>query len=199
MDAIRALPLDDHDAVGIRLRGAYTNNIHVMPRLFRNSPIALWIGAVHEVINLQPSLDSDIEITYGFSPAHTHDPERTIRILSKQEPKDARTCYYLGREYYYKKEFDVAIKWFKACCEQSMFKPERADAWLYLARCYWKLSLGDHARDACASALMVNAHFREAAYFMAEMSWAENRAPWIAMAEAGTNEGVLFQRGTTKG
>jgi len=196
MDKIRALPLDGHDAVNIILRGAFTNNTHIMPRLFRNNPIALWVGEVHEVINMKPSMDSDIEIRYGYSPSHALDPERTIRILSKQEPKDGRTCYYLAREYWYKKEFDVAIRWFKKCLEQSTFPGERADAWLYMARCYWKLSLGDRARECCANALIVNAHFQEAAYFMAELSWEWNRDPWIAMAQAGTNQNVLFQRST---
>ena len=52
----------------------------------------------------------------------------------------------------------------------------------------------DAAREACLHAILLNANFREALLWMADMSFPANAAQWRKMAESATNEGVLFVR-----
>jgi len=71
---------------------------------------------------------------------------------------------------------------------------ERADAYLSAARCLWNLKRGEEARQYCFNAININANFKEAILFMAEISWEKNAKTWRKMAEHATNEDVLFIR-----
>ena len=156
-----------------------------------------WVGLIHEALDCCATDSSGGEIIYGYSPTHHVDPKLDLRILLKaveQYPESARYRYYLGREYYYIKSFLEAEHHFKLCLKYNQWTPERADTFLYLAKINWLESRGEMARKYCMSALNLNAHFAEAARFMASISWEKNAAPWLAMAEAANNSEVLFIR-----
>lgn len=177
----------------VRAKGGDQWHRHI--RSFRRG--VLYVGEGHEVPDTDDGGECNAEIIYGYSPAHRLDPDRMLRILSaahERRPDDTRTMYYLAREYLYKGRRNEAVAMFERYVSISQFRAERADAYLYLARLYFEAQRGDDARDACSRALQINANFREALQFMAEMSFPENAAAWRRYAELATNAGVLFVR-----
>ena len=65
---------------------------------------------------------------------------------------------------------------------------------LYISRCYFNLQNGKKAVEYCLKALSINADFKEAYCFMAELSGPKNRKCWYRNAKLATNENVLFER-----
>lgn len=170
--------------------------VHRYPRIFKRG--VFWVGEGHETLNVVEENPKDITITYGYSEAHKKDPDRMFRILSKaveKNPNKPRELYYLAREYWYRKNYETAIKYWEDYLKISTWLPERADAYLMIARCYWLTQRGDKARESCANALLINANFKEAVLLMAEMSWPNgNKEQWLKLAETADNRNVLFIR-----
>jgi glycosyltransferase involved in cell wall biosynthesis len=167
------------------------------PLLFRRCPEVYWKGAIHNYLSVHEDNPSDIVIYPGYSEAHKKDPDRTLRILTKELEKNpalSREKYYLAREYWYRKDYTTAVEWYEKYLVNAHWMPERADAHLTLARCYWQLRKGEEARRQCLQAISNNANFKEALLFMAEISWPKNAARWREFAEHATNEDVLFMR-----
>jgi glycosyltransferase involved in cell wall biosynthesis len=188
------LKSEDKQTVNVRMISSDGSTEHSYPRVFRKG--VRWVGIAHETPSISDNNHQDIVIRYGYSEAHKLDPKRMLRILSNAVAKDSssRNLYYLAREYWYLKEYENAIRIWTEVLEKSSWKAERADTYLMLARCYWSLSRGDEARDVCAKALLINANFKEACLFMAEMSWLENAKQWLNMASSASNADVLFVR-----
>ena len=182
-------------SIDIKMKGG--NNTYHVPRLFRNDPDIYWKGAIHETISIVEPNKSDITITYGTSPAHAKDPNRSLRILRKEVDSNSsaiREVYYLAREYTYKKEWEKAIYWFDVYLKRANWKPEKADGFYLLAKSYWAMNRGEEARRACLQALSINANFKAASVLMSQMSWPKNAKRWLEWSESATNEDVLFTR-----
>lgn len=136
----------------------------------------------------------------NFRINHVHgkrtDFDRNIRILTKAVKNSdlPRFKYYLGCEYFWKNDFITSLYWFERYVLKSQFISERADAYLFIAKCLWKLMRGDEAREACLKAIMLNPNFKEAILKMAEMSWDHQSVVWKKFAEVADNSGVIFQR-----
>ena len=197
------------DCVGVHLHGEHGKATFRCPRLFRNTPDIRWFGAIHNHIGVTPEGDAkgmnvsgegefvgNVEITYGYSPAHEKDPGRSLRILEReaQDPTKVREMYYLGRELWYKGRYLEATKWFGKHVLATNFTAEKADSFLTMSRCYSTLGMDDDARDACAQAIILNPYFKEAVLFMAAISKDGNSAPWKHMADAADNRNILFVR-----
>ena len=174
------------------------NNLEhcAVPRLFRRE--LMWRGRIHELPAGAAGSRSGVRIYYGCSPAHQRDPDRALRILQTAvaEEGGSRNTYYLAREYFYRKNYGEALKWFGDCVKQTSWKAERADAYLYMARSAWQLRRGDDARHYCMLALLINSNFKEAMLFMAEISWPDNARVWRAAATQCNNQDVVFVRDT---
>lgn len=168
------------------------------PRLFKNTDRVWWQGAIHNSLHADVHVKvENIGIKYGYSEAHKLDPDRALRILTKEHEKDpanTRIMYYLAREYGYKGRYQEAIDMFDKYVSASTYMAEKADAFYLKATYLWKLRRGDEARRSCLEALNINANFKGAAKLMAQMSWAHNARVWEKMAEAGDNTNVLFIR-----
>lgn len=178
-----------------KTRSESAAGVHRSVRAFRRG--VKYVGTAHEIPDANDGEECEAEIVYGYSPAHDLDPDRMLRILTKehaQRPDNARTLYYLAREFYYRKMWPQAIEFFGECVKRSSHLAERADAYLYLARIYWQTQRGDEARTACMNAITINANFREALRFMATLSFEHNAVRWREFAEHATNERVLFVR-----
>lgn len=176
----------------VRLVAQGSGHQHWVPRLFRKE--IDWVGRVHELPAVTAQMGVDTSITYGYSPAHEQDPDRVLRILSDIANPTPRDLYYLAREFYYRGQWDDAIATLDKYMPVATWMPERADAWLMMARCLWQLNRGDEARTACSQAIINNANFREALAFMGEMSWPGNAQRWTSFAELADNSDVLFVR-----
>ena len=185
----------DFKTVGIKI--STRGHSHVFPLLFRRCPEVRWRGAIHNYLSVSENNPSDITIEAGYSKAHAGDPDRALRVLKKElekNPKAVRETYYLAREYWYRKDYETAAKWYRDYLTRAFWSPEIADAYLMLARCLWQLHRGEEARDACLGAIKHNADFKEALLFMSEMSGPKNRERWKLFAEFAKNEDVLFVR-----
>lgn len=180
-------------------------SIFWFPRLFRRSENVWWEGAVHNHLSVIGEDVGAVTITFGYSPAHAHDPLRSMRILEKavaDNPDCVRERFYLGREYFYRGMYDKALPMLGRYVQQSRFLPEKAEAFLTMARAYWELHMPDDARDALAQALIIDPNWTEACLFMATLAgegtgnprWEKNAAQWKRMAETATNDNVLFLR-----
>ncbi len=183
-------------AVDCKLIAEDNGQFFMFPRLFKNSPQCWWNGNIHNHLSVLGDSIGDVQITHTYSPAHALDPDRAIRILEKEvaERGEPREMFYLGREYYYRGQYDKAVVVFGKYVQLSKYLAEKADAFLLMARSYWEMHMGDDARDACAQALIINANFKEAILFMATLSWADNAEQWKRMAETANNNNVLFVR-----
>jgi glycosyltransferase involved in cell wall biosynthesis len=174
---------------------------HNFPRLFRNKPDIYWKGDIHNYLNKVATVNTDIEIIYGYSPAHEKDPDRALRILTKsvkQNPALVRERYYLAREYWYRSQWSKCLAEINRYLKVAHWRPEIADAYLMKARCLWNLQRGEDARVACMHAIMTNPDFKEALVFMAEMNYEPRKSKWLQYSELATNEGVLFTRDIIK-
>ncbi len=194
---------EEHEAVFVNCKvvAERGKSINMFPRLFKRVPEVKWEGAAHNYLvdtsGKRRAVNANIKITYGYSPAHKKDPDRTLRILKGACEKDAslvRERYYLAREYYYRKEYDQCIMHLELYLTKSSFKGERADAYLMMARSYWYSQRGEEARSACLQAIGINPNFREALLLMADMYYEPNKARWLSFADLADNTGVLFNR-----
>jgi glycosyltransferase involved in cell wall biosynthesis len=172
-------------------------NEHIVVRCHRRHPDVFWKGAAHNYLTAQDGPLINAKIIYGHSPAHDLDPDRTLRILEREvaaRPEKPREVYYLAREYYTRQKWDDAISTYLKYVEISNWAPEKADAFLMLARC--RIAVGDFEQawfDVCQS-LRVNADLREGLLMLAALSGPVNRAKWTEYSALATNSLALFVR-----
>ncbi|MGA8259886.1 MAG: glycosyltransferase [Arenicellales bacterium] len=168
---------------------------HFFPRVTKRN--IQWKGAIHNYVVVSNSTATGITIIRGYSEAHELDPDRALRILKKElekNPEAVREKYYFAREHYYRRDFASAARWYEQYLRVGTWRPEVADAYLMLARCYWQLRQANKARAACLQAIGVNPDFREALRFMAEMHYSPWKEKWLQFAELAENTNVLFVR-----
>lgn len=151
-----------------------------------------WSGKIHECL---PATDfkTNIKKRLYYSESHKLDPDRNLRILLKAETTQ-RTKFYLGREYFERKEWQKAIDVMTDYLNKANWKPEMAEAYLVIAQCYKALGDWNMARHNCLYAINVNADFKEALNLMANLSYPDNAKKWTEFARLATNKDVLFIR-----
>lgn len=205
-EAVAMAELRHSKAVDCTMIAADDGQEFLYPRLFKNIPEIRWEGNIHNHLSELGGGVSNVRITHGYSPAHQLDPNRAMRILKKEVEirgdKAIRELFYLGREYFYKNDYTNCIKTLKRYVKVATYLPEKAEAFLILARSYWKIRKADKAREACAQAIILNCHFKEAIVFMSvlagkdsdNLAWDNNGKQWAKMAETASNDGVLFVR-----
>lgn len=190
-----ATPEQMHFSVEMTAKGS--DQKHNLPRIMRNDGSVNWIGAAHETLTPVQRNLTDVVITYGYSTAHALDPDRMLRILAKRVNGPSgtpRDLYYYAREFWYRKDYVQAARLFNEYVMIATWHPEKADALLYLARCYFILQRGNDARRECMEAILLNPDFKEALLFMAELHFEPWKHKWEKLAAAATNEDVLFKR-----
>jgi len=180
----------------------FVNSIHETSRmehwrelLWKNGQGVRWVGPVHECLNPPATYRTNLARVYGYSKNHASDPMRNIRILKKRcDVSLPRTQFYLGREYYEKGLFLDSINWLDKYLEKAWWIPEKCEALITKARCLWKLNRGNEAREVMLECIRNNPDFKEALLFMGELHYEPWRSRWNRLAEACTNEDVLFIR-----
>jgi len=179
-------------------KSARGNNQHLAVRVHKVGDIE-WRGVAHNYLSVQGGqVLKDVEIEYGYSPAHKQDPDRTFRILKKyckSNPACARERYYLAREYWYRKMYNECLAHVDMYRKNATFAMEIADSYLMSAKCKIMQNLNSEAWDYLFKALQINADIREAYVWLSKISGVKNRAHWLRMADTATNNDVLFIRG----
>ena len=191
------------DFINCNVISAKNSCANKFPRMFRRIPEIKWYGAAHNYLakkgGEKKMLESDLAISYKYSPAHNLDPDRTLRILSKavkEDPTLIRERYYLAREYYYRRKYKPCIRHLKKYVKDSRYKSERADGYWMMAKSYWYTQQGNKAREACLQAIGINPNFKEALLLMSEMYYEPGKTRWTSFAELADNSNVLFIRDT---
>jgi glycosyltransferase involved in cell wall biosynthesis len=97
-----------------------------------------WIYPIHEVPTVYDGTDTRKK--YPFEIHHRADKTKSrgqyLELLEQaaKETPDARTLYYLGREYFYRQMFPNCAEALKKYLEKSIFKAERGYAMRMLAK-----------------------------------------------------------------
>ena len=167
-------------------------------RIFKNNEGIEWKGRVHNYLNIHTTNNLPVTITYGYSPAHAQDPDRALRILKsvlEENPLAVRETYYLAREYFYRKDYNNAIKHYNDYLTRGVYGAEIADTHLMLCYCYQAIGDNNNARDSALRAVFTNTNFREAIKQLIHLSGPINKKRWSAFLEGATNDQVLFKRG----
>jgi glycosyltransferase involved in cell wall biosynthesis len=182
---------------------------NMIGKLFRKSRCK-WVGRIHEVVmwdaNISPVIVNDkpnIVLRYKRLTAKNmkidhyqleKDKSGTYPCLeySLLKDNDPRSMFYLGREYYYYKEYDKAIKMFDMYIKVAPWLPEMSEAYYLKALCLWELHRGSEARESVLHSIEINANHKKALELMATMSWEKNAKVWREFAKIVTNEEVVF-------
>jgi len=172
---------------------ALGGHVHWREVLFKNDPDVFWKGAYHESLSVLSTFKSNVRRYRGSSKSKSSDPDRGLRILSKQE-KTPRVMFYLGREHFERQHYDEAIEWMSRYLDEGKWIPEVGEAWFVIAKSHWHSQRGDEARGACLQAIKMNPDFKEALLLMADMHYEPWKHKWLRLAEAATSEDVLFVR-----
>ena len=162
-------------------------------KLFRRSKTEI-VGRTHTAIipNGVVNYTKRMRVDHWQRPGHTQSYVLPILEYSVIVDDDPRSRFYLGREYYYKHEYDRAIRLFTDYLTVASWMPEIGQARLYLSACYWYSGRGDSAREQCREAVLINPQHKEALLMMAELYYEPWRHKWLEAAESATNEDVLF-------
>jgi len=188
-------------------------------RMFRNSSNIQWVGAAHNlpyIITPQgPQRMSEIQsstfqIKANFSPNHIVDPDRTLRIMTKELAKGpqalgmnqyTRYLYYAAREHMNRQDTYAIIVLLEEYVGVAMPTNEMADAYFLLATCYADLGhrfnnprFGEKAVDACLQTIKYQPTFKAAYALVHNLANATMKPFWEKMFHMANNEGVLFKR-----
>ena len=194
---------EEYGKVRVKLVDEETSGAsHYFPRIFKRDSDIFWEGDAHNYVTDRKnrsefSATDSISISYGYSPAHKLDPDRTLRILKKaveQSPQLTRERYYLAREYFYRGQWQKAIDELGEYILRSEYLAEKNDAWLMKARCLAKLNKYNEACDSAWEALKYNANFKEALVFIGDHMDEKNKKRWYSFAELADQSDVLFKR-----
>lgn len=142
---------------------------------------AMWAHPVHEVLDYGGKEKRVVRVE-GMRLEHHADPSKSrgqyLRMLEMsvaEDPDDDRNAHYLGREYYFARRWDAAIKTLKhhLSMPRAKWRAERAASLMYIARAYGEK--GDLARKEAYlwRACHEEPSQREAALELAEMAYAQ--------------------------
>ncbi len=160
-----------------------------------------WVGRAHEYLDaLEPCRNAEIVVIHTRGPWHDKpaDPEALLRMIEadmQDQPNNPHWPYVYARELMKAGDMIKAI-WFlqERVGDPNGFWPETADAYLLLARCYEALGRNEDAARCCMSALVMNANFGEAAFFLSTLTRDANADRWREFAASASNENVAYLR-----
>jgi FkbM family methyltransferase len=98
---------------------------------------------------------------------------------------------YYAQDAFRSKYYRVAAEHFKSFSMICASAASMASARLAIAKCNWYQSLFADAVTECLQAIALNANFKDACLFMAEMSGPGNKKRWLQIADTATDEGVI--------
>lgn len=178
------------DSKVLSVKSKSGNAWHYRAVLFKNDPEIKWVGKVHENLN-QLGSPTEIERNCDYSDNHKLNPRRNLDILLT-EKKTPRTLFYLGKEYLDLKEYSEAIEKFNEYIPVSTWLDEKAEAYYYLAKCYWQTSQGAKAREACFEAIKLNPDMKKALILCSQMHYEPWKSKWLQLSTVATNKNVIF-------
>lgn len=182
-------------------------------RMFRNRHDIEWIGAAHNLPYIigpdgRPERMSEIQqstfkIKAFYSPNHQVDPDRTLRIMTKELQKGpqvlghsqyTRYLYYVAREWMNRRDAFKVVWYLEKYVKIAAPTNEIADAWFLLATCYVDLGELEKGIDACMQSIKYLPQFKAPWALIHNLSAVENKHIWERVFHMASNKGVLFER-----
>lgn len=202
MEKIKKMIQDTkHDLLNVELESLrFPGSIHLRGKIYRNEGKLAYQGRAHEDFPRPGNThESGVlpKIFYGYSENHKKDPDRYIRILGKQvkeNPKSARPRFYLAREYFDRRKYNVAIPILHGYLEISSYMNEKVEAYYMLAQCYWYTGRGKEAREYCMKAVIDNPDHRAVLRFMSVIYSEPWKSKWKYIANNATNKDAMFKK-----
>lgn len=169
------------------------NNI---TKLFRKS-LSRWTGMNHEVIvgtgKIRLIHASRMTIDHQQKPKdRKHLPLIKSLEYSLSTGGSPRDMLYLGREYFYIKDFEKAIKMFDFDICSTDWVPEMAESFFFKAICLQQLKRIDEAEKATLAAMSLNPNMKKAFILMSEFTDNIYKYEWLNMARMADNRGVVL-------
>jgi glycosyltransferase involved in cell wall biosynthesis len=177
-------------------------------RVFRNSPNIHWSGAAHnlpyvfdtgtpERIPDSRLFRSSFKIKANHSPSHQIDPDRTLRILTKElqkDPGNTRYLYYIAREWLNRGQVMNCIFFLERYCKIAPPTNELADAYYVMSTCYLDMGDIERAIECATKATTLLPSFKAPWVLMHNLSHPNYKKYWKAAADVADNKGALFVR-----
>jgi glycosyltransferase involved in cell wall biosynthesis len=179
----------------IQTRDEKGNPIHWnrISKLFKKSKFQ-WSGKLHEAIvgtGNKLYVDS-MKINHYKNPNSQKHVYESLEYTVLKD-KDARSMFYLAREYFYYKEYKKSLEMFEKYIKVAWWRPEIAYAYMLMAKCCWQIERGDDSRKYCLQAIAINPDFKEALLDMSTYTEDGQKPYWKRYGEIATNENVIFK------
>jgi len=167
--------------------------VSTINKLFRRSLARIEARTHTCLIPVGRIVETDLmRIDHYQKPGHAQSYVLPIMEYSVLVDDDQRSRFYLGREYYYHRQYDRALKLLDLYLTHATWVKEIGQARLYAARCYWESGRGDQARESCIQALILNPEHREVLQLMSELYFEPWSHKWKHHADVATDEDILF-------
>ena len=198
------------DAVMFRVDTGRETNDQI--RIFRNRADIEWSGAAHNLPHIRTEKGykriedihwSTLKVKSNFSPNHIVDPDRTLRIMTKELSKGpqalgqyqyTRYLYYVAREWLNRRDPIRALFYLRDYVKLAPPTNELADAWFLIATCCIDLNRLEEAIDACLQTAKYLPSYKAAWAIIHNLSAPENKKMWEKLFHMADNKGVLFVR-----
>lgn len=162
-------------------------------KLFRKS-VTKFGGRTHECILPYGRIAdvSSMRIDHWMDLTKNRSGVLPILEYSVVKDNDQRSKFYLGREYFYYREYAHAIQLLEEYLKNATWMPEIAQARLYKARCHWETNEREKALYECFEAIKLNPDHKEALELYSEMWFEPWKSKWKFIADNSTNKDILF-------
>ena len=159
-----------------------------------------WIYPVHEVLaraDGRAERPEEVVVCPEIRLHHHPDPGKSrgqylplLELSARENPEDARTQHYLGREYMFHGEWEKCISALEKHLSMpgATWKEERCASLRFIARAQRNLGRADEARISLYRAIAEAPHLREPYYEMANLLyWTNDYAGAMFMARQALN------------
>lgn len=128
-----------------------------------------WKGIVHETLHFNGKEEKFIDVK-DMQLDHKADLTKSraqylplLELAVEEEPENDRNMHYLGREYYFNKKYEMAIRTLKRHLKMknSLWRDERATSYRYIAKSYVALGSSQEAYKNFLCAIAEAPHLRE--------------------------------------
>ncbi len=152
-----------------------------------------WVHPVHEVLEYNLGKETVVwvpDMVLNHYPDLTKPRSQYLPLLelsAKENPSDDRTMFWLGREYYYHKQYAKSIQTLKQHIqlETAVWPEERSASMRFIARCYEEQKQQQEAKRWLYRALAEYPDAREPYLDLVKLAYAEKN--WVMMLAMAMN------------
>ncbi|ADU27518.1 glycosyltransferase [Ethanoligenens harbinense] len=147
-----------------------------------------WVHPVHEVLAYSGRAEQKAVWAEGVVLSHYPDPSKSrgqylplLELSAKENPQDSSTVFWLGREYFFHKRYDDAIRTLEEHLKlpSARWEEERCASMRFLARCFMEKGDVPCARAWLYRAVAESPHLREPYWETAQAAYRWQEWPLV--------------------